>query len=158
MSVSKVEASKASVSLEFYGADMVMRNDALSIAYANKHLFSITVNDMIASGAIFIELPGYFSGDEIQQNTTGYISLLGPEKLKNDFTFIQRVLPLDHILFLAGAQKSIITSSNKKIVFDHKRNIKAQVEYLQQITPLDPALYYEIDLTTFPKVIIKKQE
>ncbi len=157
MNIAKVEDNKISVSLTFDSAELVMRNDALSIAYTNKHLFAVTDNDMISSGAIFIELPAYFSGTEIEQNTTWYLSLLGPEKLKSDFTTIQRTLTLDHILFLAGTQKSIIISWNKKIVFDHKRSIKTQMEYLKTITPLDPALYYEIDLTTFPKIVIKKQ-
>ncbi|MBP6910921.1 hypothetical protein KBC03_05020 [Patescibacteria group bacterium] len=70
MNIAKVEDNKISVSLTFDSAELVMRNDALSIAYTNKHLFAVTDNDMISSGAIFIELPAYFSGTEIEQNTT----------------------------------------------------------------------------------------
>ena len=43
------------------------------------------------------------------------------------------------------------------ITFDHKRSIAAQLEYLKTIqTALTGDSGYEIDLATYPTVIIKK--
>lgn len=71
---------------------------------------------------------------------------------------IHEVYPSEDILFLIGSQKSIHTMDNIRATFDHKRSIEAQLEYLRTITNLDPSFFYEIDLTTYPTVIIKRIE
>ena len=158
LSLSKVSAGVVSVDVIYHPAELVLFNENIYVWYSNKSLYEIHVNDAISSGAIFAQLPDYFSGDQILQQATGFISLIGPEKIKNDFTMIHEVYPSEDILFLIGSQKSIHTMDNIRATFDHKRSIEAQLEYLRTITNLDPSFFYEIDLTTYPTVIIKRIE
>lgn len=158
ISLDKIADSKISVWLDFAPADLVFTNEAFSIGYANKSLFLVNDNNTIISGAIRIQLPAYFSGDVIQSDPKTYISLLWPEKFKIEFNLIWSRINMDNILLLAGTQKSLIISWNKRITFDHKRSIEAQLEYLSTIKGLDASFFYEIDLTVYPKAIIRKVE
>lgn len=157
ISFQKVSANTVSASLSFNSVDLLFTNEAVTIGYGNKRLFTVHQGDTIASGALTIRLPDYFSGDKIQAYTTGYVLLASPEKLKGDYHLIADALPIDDIFFVAGSQKSIISSANKSIVFDHKRSIAAQLEYLKTVArTLSGDVVYEIDLATYPTVIIRK--
>lgn len=87
-------------SVSFYPADLLFKNDSISVAYAHGTLFEVTESDSIYSGALVIRLPDYFSGGNIENNITGYLALILPEKLKNDFGMIKERLQIDHILYL----------------------------------------------------------
>lgn len=159
VSFSKTWPGKITVSLEFYPAQLLFKNSSLSIAYTNQTLFPTLESDTLNSGALVIRLPDYFSGEDIITNSTWYLALMWPEKLKDDFTLITNTMAISDILYLPWAQKSIIISENKKMTFDHKRSIQEQLQYLATILwSIDNNFYYEIDLTTFPRVIIKKQD
>lgn len=156
--VSKAWPGKISLSINFFTADLLFQNKEISIAYTNKTLFPVQDSDTILSGAVTVHLPDYFWWDTIKSNIKDYLSLMIPEKLKEDFTIIQNNVPIENNIYLPGAQKSIIISGNKKLTFDHKRSIETQIQYLQKLQSwIDKNMYYEIDLTTFPKIIIKKQ-
>lgn len=156
--IEKLAANKILVDVSFYSADLVFINDRVQIAYVHKYLIPIRSGDQISSGAIQIVLPEYFSGDEVGNNASSYISLIGLEKFKEDAQEIYTTLLPTQFLFLIGSQKSTIQAWSKTITFDHKRNIHEQIRYLQTIQWLDKDTPYDIDLTSYPKVIIKKKE
>lgn len=158
LTIEKTWPSTVLANISFYQADLVFKNDNTQVAYSNKFLLETNDNNAITSGAIFIKLPSYFSGDHMAENATGYIALIWTEKIKNDMLTITQYLQVNEILFLIGAQKSIIDTENVRLTFDHKRNIEAQLEYYSTMQSLDPAFFYEIDLTTYPTVIIRKWE
>lgn len=157
-SIEKIEANKILVDVSFYDADLIFVNDSIQIAYVHKHLIPIQGSDEIWSGAIQIILPDYFSWEKIETNPSSYLSLIWLEKFNEEAQRIYRSLSPTQFLFLIGSQKSIIQSQQRTITFDHKRNILEQIRYLQTIQWLDSNYTYEIDLTSYPKVIIKKKD
>ncbi len=156
LSLEKVWPGSILANIVFKTADLVFVNDTVRVAYTNDMLTPIREADSIASGAIEVTLPDYFSWEKIEQYATGYISLIGAEKLHQDLLQIVNVISPSNILFLIGSQKSIISTDNTEITFDHKRDIAQQLLYLETIQWLDTTTQYEINLTTYPKVIIKK--
>ena len=158
MSIEKTWPSTVIVNITFHQADLVFRNDNTQVAYSNKFLFETNDNNAITSWAIFIKLPPYFSWEKMQSGATGYIALIWTEKIKNDMLTITNRIPVSEILFLIGSQKSIVDSQNVRLTFDHKRSIEAQLEYFSTMQSLDNAYFYEIDLTTYPTVIIRRRE
>lgn len=158
ISLTKTSPSTVSVDIKFRKTELLFQNSGsnLQIAYTNETLFPITPLDTISSGALVVQVPDYFGSENRQENATGYLSLMWPERLKIELKTIEKNIPLDNIIFLPGAQKSIIISWTKRIIFDHKRSIQAQLDYLHTMETHGISGYYDIDLTTFPKIIVKK--